>query len=166
MIGLTPSDESRRDLADFLRRLDDLGDPSSAAVASVQTAIRAGFAAMFDSEGAAGAAPWAELAEATKRERQRLGFPPAHPILLRTGDYRASFVNEGHADHVSEWSADGGVWRIAEGSRHELAQYHEPGTERMPARPVTVLGPAVEAQIGAVLEQLFREWFGYGQSST
>lgn len=163
MIGLTPSDESRRDLADFLRRLDDLGNPSSAAVASVQTAIRAGFAAMFDSEGAAGAAPWAELAEATKRERQRLGFPPAHPILLRTGDYRASFVNEGHADHVSEWSADGGVWRIAEGSRDYRAKYHEPGGDIIPQRSVTRLGAGLEAQIGAALNDLFRAWLGGGR---
>ena len=149
MIGLTPSDESRRDLADFLRRLEALGDPTPQAVGVVQAAIRDGFAAVFASEGAAGAAPWAELAEATRRERARLGYPPAHPILVRTGDYRASFVDPGHADHVSEWTSGGGVWTIAEGSSHRLAQYHEQGTSRMPARPAirivlaTVVAPWV-----------------------
>jgi len=161
MIRLLPSDATRRELDEFLRELEALGNPPDAAVQSVQTAIRAGFAEVFDSEGAAGGAPWAQLAAATQRERQRLGFPPAHPILVRTGDYRASFTNEGHADHISEWSASGGVWRIAEGSRHELAQYHELGTSRMPARKATTFDAALEDRIRAALDSMFREWFGW-----
>lgn len=159
MISLEPTAESLHDLNEFLQRLTDLGDPPPHAVESVQDAIRAGFAQVFASEGAAGEAPWAQLAEATQRERQRLGFPPAHPILVRTGDYRASFTDAGHADHISEWSAGAGVWRIAEGSSHPLAQFHELGTSRMPARPATRLGAQLEAQIGAALDQLFLEWF-------
>lgn len=162
MISLEPTAESLHDLDTFLKQLQQLGDPPPAAVEAVQTAIRGGFAQVFASEGAAGAAPWAQLAAATQRERERLGFPPAHPILVRTGDYRASFTDAGHADHISEWSAGGGVWRIAEGSSHELAQYHERGTSRMPARPATTFGAQIEAQVGAVLDDLFREWFGWG----
>ena len=159
MIDVQPSQQSERELNEFLRRLEALGNPPPAAVEAVQEAIRAGFAEVFDSEGAAGGAPWAQLAEATRRERQRLGFPPAHPILERTGDYRVSFTNEGHADHISEWSAGGGVWRIAEGSSDYRAKYHEPGGDIIPRRSVTALGAGIEAQIGAALDQLFFEWF-------
>lgn len=159
MISLQPTAESLHDLNEFLQRLTDLGDPPPHAVESVQDAIRAGFAQVFASEGAAGEAPWAQLAEATQRERQRLGFPPAHPILVRTGDYRASFTDAGHADHISEWSAGGGVWRIAEGSSDYRTKYHEPGGDIIPRRSVTALGPGIEAQIGAALDQLFVEWF-------
>jgi hypothetical protein len=160
VISLEPTDASERELKDFLRRLEAIAAPASARVEAVQTAIRAGFADVFTSEGAAGAAPWAQLAEATRRERERLGFPPAHPILERTGDYRGSFTDAGHTDHVSEWSAGGGVWRIAEGSRHELAQYHEQGTARMPARPATAFGAAVTGRVETALDELFREWLG------
>ena len=161
MIDVQPSQQSERELNEFLRRLEALGNPPPAAVEAVQEAIRAGFAEVFDSEGAAGGAPWAQLAEATRRERQRLGFPAAHPILERTGDYRASFTNEGHADHISEWSAGGGVWRIAEGSGHELAQYHEQGTSRMPARRATAFGAALESRVEQALDGLFREWMDH-----
>jgi len=161
MIRLQPTAQTQEEIAEFLRRLEELGDPPPQAVEGVQAAIRAGFAAVFDSEGAAGAAPWAQLAAATQRERERLGFPPAHPILVRTGDYRASFTEPAHADHISEWDANAGVWRIAEGSRHPLAQYHELGTSRMPARPATRLGAEIEGRIGAALDDLFREWFGW-----
>jgi len=161
MIDVQPSQQSERELNEFLRRLEALGNPPPAAVEAVQEAIRAGFAEVFDSEGAAGGAPWAQLAEATRRERQRLGFPAAHPILERTGDYRASFTKEGHADHISEWSAGAGVWRIAEGSSHELAQYHERGTSRMPARKATAFGAALESRVEAALDDLFRGWFDH-----
>lgn len=159
MIDLIPSEQSERDLGEFLKRLESLGNPPASAVRSVQAAIRAGFAQVFDSEGAAGEAPWAELAAATQRERRRLGFPPAHPILERTGDYRASFVQEGHAHHISEWDAGGGMWRIAEGSDDYRAKYHEPGGDIIPRRSVVTLGPGIEAQIAAALDDLFGAWF-------
>lgn len=159
MIELTPSERTERDMAEFLHRLEQLGDPPPAAVEGVQAAIRQGFADVFASEGTAGAAPWAQLAEATRRDRERLGFPPAHPILERTGEYRRSFTDQGHADHISEWNAGGGVWRIAEGSSHALAQYHELGTSRMPARRATVFGADLESRIGLTLDGLFGEWF-------
>jgi hypothetical protein len=50
----------------------------------------------FASEGASTGAPWPPLAPSTQAERRRLGFPPAHPILQRTGTLkRALTVGEG-----------------------------------------------------------------------
>lgn len=50
----------------------------------------------FASEGGSTGAPWRPLAESTQRDRQRKGFPPAHPILQRTGALmRALTIGEG-----------------------------------------------------------------------
>jgi hypothetical protein len=38
----------------------------------------------FASEGGSTGAPWKQLAPRTQKERQRLGYGPAHPILQRT----------------------------------------------------------------------------------
>lgn len=50
----------------------------------------------FASEGASTGAPWAPLAESTQADRRRHGFPPAHPILRRTGALmRALTIGDG-----------------------------------------------------------------------
>lgn len=159
MIELRASEQSQREIGEFLRLLDELANPPESAIRPIQEGIRAGFAAIFASEGAAGEAPWAQLAEMTRRQRERLGYPPAHPILHRSGVYRRSFTDEHHVNHVSEWSAGGGVWRIAEGSTDERADRLEFGDPRTPARPVTILGAAGEARLSYVLDQLFEDWF-------
>lgn len=70
---------------------------------------------------------WAELAESTQDERERLGFTPNDP-LLRTGDLKDSIGHE----------VDGMEAII--GSKSEVMVFHEFGTAKMPPRPV--LGPA------------------------
>jgi hypothetical protein len=53
-----------------------------------------GFA--FASEGKTTGRPWAPLTPATQADRRRHGFPPAHPILNRTGALaRALTLGEG-----------------------------------------------------------------------
>jgi hypothetical protein len=42
----------------------------------------------FNSEGRLSPNGWPELEDYTKYERERLGFPAAHPILFRYGDLR------------------------------------------------------------------------------
>lgn len=64
--------------------------------------VREGFAYNFDVEGTP-SSPWQELAERTKQERKDLresgaslvpGFTEDHPILQRTGVYRASWIDK------------------------------------------------------------------------
>ena len=158
MIRLRPDRHTQDEIAEFVRRLEELARPAKEAIRPIQDVIRAGFDANFGGERGDDA-PWAALALFTQRERRRLGFPPEHPILQRTGAYRASFTEEDHPLHVSEWSADGGQWTIEEGSRDERADHLEFGDTRTPARPVTILGGSGEARIATVLERLFGEWF-------
>lgn len=157
MISLSPTPETRQQIGEFLTLIDQLAAPPEDAIRPIQEAIRAGFAANFDNE-AAGEAPWGELTNFTQRERRRLGFPPAHPILERTGRYRRSFTEEAALNHVSEYTTAGGRWVIAEGSQDERAEELEYGRFDMPGRPVTVLGPTGEQRIGIVLDLMFAEW--------
>lgn len=50
----------------------------------------------FATEGSSTGAPWQPLARSTQQQRKRMGFPPAHPILHRTGALeRALTLGEG-----------------------------------------------------------------------
>ena len=78
---------------------------------------------------------WADLAESTVEEKQRLGFVgrvSATDPLLRTGELRSSI----HA------SVEGN--RVVLGSTDPVAEYQEWGTSRMPPRPF--IGPTVHNQ--------------------
>jgi phage gpG-like protein len=76
---------------------------------------------------------WAELAESTKADRARQGYPDDEP-LLRTGELRDSiehFVADGEA-HI--------------GSNNDIAVYQELGTEHIPPR--SFLGGCRRRKIG------------------
>lgn len=158
MLRLRPDARTSREVDEFIRRIEELVNPGADAIRPIQEAVRAGFDLNFAGERGDDA-PWAQLAQFTQRERERLGFPPQHPILQRTGAYRRSFVEGEHPQHVSEWSASGGRWRIEEGSRDERAEHLEFGAWNMPARPVTILGRAGESRLVTTLDQMFDEWF-------
>lgn len=159
MIRLTLTPQSRKEFERFLDLADELGNPGADAVRPLQEGIRAGFEMNFASEGRQGGEPWAALAERTQRERERLGYPAEHPILVRSGSYRDSFTDEGHPNHISDWSADGGRWLIEEGSSDERVEELEYGRWDMPARPVTILGEAGEARLSEIARFLFDQWF-------
>lgn len=73
-------------------RANDLGPVWPNVVAEFQKVV----GPAFDTEGASTGAPWQPLAARTQAERRRLGFPPAHPILERTGTLkRALTIGEG-----------------------------------------------------------------------
>jgi len=73
---------------------------------------------------------WAELADATKEDRARQGYPEDEP-LLRTGDMRDSI----------EHQVEDNVAQI--GSNSDIAVYQELGTSKIPPRSF-LAGAAVE----------------------
>lgn len=84
---------------------------------------------------------WAELADATKQERQAQGFTPNEP-LLRSGALKGSFSKE--------------VWGLEAviGSTDPRMVYHETGSRdgKLPPRPV--LGPTAfetKEEVAAIL---------------
>jgi hypothetical protein len=70
---------------------------------------------------------WADLADSTEKEKERLGYPLDAP-LLRNGDLRESIGHEV------------GPLEAIVGSTEDVMVYQEMGTEHIPPRPV--LGPA------------------------
>lgn len=67
---------------------------------------------------------WAPLAESTRRQRERLGYGAARPILQRTGKLRKGFAFKVDDKNLS---ATNDV---------SYARYHQFGTKNMPARVI------------------------------
>ncbi len=112
MIRLQPTPATEEKIAGLLRRMDALRQPAPADYAPIQDAIRAGFEINFTKEQG-NDKPWDSLAARTRNERRRLGYPQAHPILVRSGDYKRSFTDADDPDHVSEDEIAGGIWRLS-----------------------------------------------------
>lgn len=159
-------------LIEFVNRVEN---PGSGERAKVATAITRGFAENFSTEGGAAGQPWPVLAPRTVAVRQRLGWAGEHPMLVRTGSYRASWVESGAPGHVELFEKTGAGWLMDVGSEDERArilneggvtdiapwqigrdgQYHFVGGARavyVPPRPVNDLGAKAESGLGDVLD--------------
>lgn len=79
----------------------------------------------FETEGASTGEAWPELAERTQKDRQRLGFPPAHPILQRTKKLMRSLVigDDGGFAHMAPQS-------LEVGTDVEYFKYHQSNKPR------------------------------------
>jgi phage gpG-like protein len=69
----------------MLRGIEERAADVSGAWPAVVAVFRDVVGKAFATEGGSTGAPWKPLARSTQAERRRLGFPPAHPILRRTG---------------------------------------------------------------------------------
>lgn len=121
----------------------------------IDAAVRAGIAENFRGEQSA-AGSWASLAASTQRQRQSLGYGPAHPILVRTGDYRAAFVSAQSKDHAVLFERTPEGWRLTVGSEDERVPWLEGGTRTIPARPATLLDRRAEDRIGRSIDAIMR----------
>jgi phage gpG-like protein len=85
----------------------------------------------FESEGASTGEPWQQLAESTQRDRQAHGFPPAHPILERTGALLRSLVIGSDGGYVVATPS-----QLEIGSDVEYLKYHQSNLprKRLPRR--------------------------------
>lgn len=162
MIRLTTSPASDRAWRELEQMFASLAAPTPTDIRPVQDAIREGFEDNFDGERAGDGPAWQPLALSTANERRRLGYGPYHPILVRTGDYRDSFLNPGHPDHVSELVITGAGWTVAEGSEEERVDWLEYGTIHIPARPALELGRQAKERIEDALEAMFVRMFEQG----
>ena len=155
LVATRESQEEVNRLAQFFERL--ARGPGAREREKVADAIRRGFQENFTRQRAGDGAPWAPLAPATVRQRRAWGFAGRRPILVRTGRYRASFVSRYGDAHYSSFQASGRRWVWEEGSVSYLAPWHELGTSRMPARPVTPLSRRSEDRIGNTLDLIFEQ---------
>lgn len=97
------------------------------------------FKGNFDEEGSRlQPSEWKELAESTQRERRRLGYGPAHPILKRTGTLKEGFLKEVTRTAVR-------VFNPVDYFRH-----HQLGGGRLPQRRMISLPERVRQEVVAV----------------
>lgn len=98
----------------------------------------------FASEGSSTGAPWAQLAPSTQAERRRLGFPPAHPILERTGTLkRALTVGQGAFVATTPSS----MRYIVSEQTVPYFKYFHGSRARLPRRVPTLLTPQNRKQL-------------------
>jgi hypothetical protein len=84
----------------LLRGIEERAADIRPALPAMVKEFQAIVARAFASEGGSTGAAWPQLKPRTQAERRRLGFPPAHPILQRTGKLRRA-LSEGEGAYVS-----------------------------------------------------------------
>lgn len=157
MITLRPTAATERGFFERLRALRSIARPTPSLVDEVQKIILDEFANNFATESAGGLR-WARLAEETILSRIEEGT--GSKILQADGDYAASWLDASHAYHVHEEGQVANGWYVSEGSSHPLTQFHQQGTERMPARPVNVLSDSGQTRLKQTVDQwIFRTLF-------
>lgn len=82
-----------------LAGIEERSQDVSPAWPKVVEAFQAIMVRSFATEGGSTGAPWAQLKRRTQVERARLGFPPAHPILERTGKLKRALTT-GEAAYI------------------------------------------------------------------
>lgn len=104
---------------------------------------------------------WAPLADATKADRVRQGYPEDEPEL-RDGTLRDSY------ERTVEGGRGLGLERTAEvGSDYEVAEWQELGTPRMPPR--SILGGAAvrkSDEVAHVIGETYVVEIGFGQGAS
>lgn len=72
-----------------------------------------------------------------------------HPLLVKSGRMKDSYLNVGDRDNVNEQTA----LTLSYGSKNPYAGFHETGTSRLPARPVVSdLSDAFNARVVSYID--------------
>jgi len=133
-LRLTVADDSMyRDTWDkFMSLLENVGEAfQNAAIDLVHRTIEEA----FEAEDTSGL-PWAPLAVATVKERVRLGYGGAHPILVREGTLESSLINSDDPRQILDIQESGGDRSVRIGSDDPRFGWHQEGTGHIPARPM------------------------------
>src|SRR5688572_3973536 len=106
MLRLVADPESQKDIDNLARFFNTLGlRIAGRDREEIEDAVHDGFSLNFARQGS-GDGPWAALKPSTQKDRSRLGFNPARPILYRTGSLRDTFVEGAHSEHFSQgWNS-------------------------------------------------------------
>jgi hypothetical protein len=144
-----------QELVDALERTSRPGSRQRRAVAD---AVRQGLHDNFLRQASGDGPGWAPLALSTILDRQRQGYPGTRPILVRSGSYRAHFIERDDPGHVEEFRQGSGGWSLEVGpdeGADPRVIFHEEGTVFMPARPASMLSRSSEERIGNVLDWVY-----------
>jgi hypothetical protein len=135
--------------------IERMAKPGTQDLMRVEQAVRYGFAGNFARQGAGDSPPWAPLAPRTQRERQRAGYNPNRPILVRSGLYRTSWLSlSPNGFRNMDYRADG--WTMSVGSGDYRVDWLNSGVpgRNLPARPVHYLDTGQINNIAAAMEEM------------
>lgn len=137
----------------LFRILVKLERPTASALLNIERSVREGFRDNFAGQMRGDNVPWASLAPRTQRERAARGYGATAPILVRSGAYRASWVDAPGWRQVVSNTGRGG-WTMSVSSSHPYVETHELGDagRNVPARPVRYLGTPSERRIAAAID--------------
>ena len=140
-----------RDLLRFGENAGDLTD----AMRDVAVIMRRASEQQFATEGGHTGEKWPELAVSTQRDRIRHGFPPKHPILVRTHRAIDSLTRAADPEHIEEPSADS----LRFGSTVPYLVYHQSSRPRhkIPFRPPVGLTETDKREIVSTLQRSIME---------
>lgn len=135
-----------RDLLRFGDNANDLTDQ----MREVAVILRQASERQFQTEGAYTGEKWPELAVSTQADRVRHGYPPKHPILVRTHRLMDSLTRAADPEHIEEPSADS----LRFGTSVPYAVYHQSSRPRhkIPFRPPVGLTEADKRLIVKTLQ--------------
>ena len=115
---------------------------------AVVEALKKEVGSVFQEEGPG----WAPLALSTQLDRKRSGYGVQHPILVREGAMRRTFVQDPLV--VSEPQF------LFYGSTSEIARYHQKGTKRSGSHWKLPKRPILQAErLTPVIQRAFEEAF-------
>lgn len=161
MLSLEATKDPFESLVAFVRQVVN---PGQAEINKVGDAVRLGFQENFSGEKAGDGGSWKPLAPITQAKRAWLGYASQHPILVRTGSYRASFVQRGGVDHIEEFTTTGDGWQLVTGSRSDRHILEFGGSTTIdghvvdiPPRPVRFLSEQAEQRITSTLEYMLEQ---------
>lgn len=161
MLTLEAQGDPFEDLLKFVKAIVAPGQNEKRAI---EDAVRAGFAENFNNESGGNNRRWKILAPLTKVDRRRRGFPVEHPILVRTGGYRASFTVSGSSNSLVEEESTGSEWIMYVGSsdKRRILEYGGITTIQgrqvyVPPRPATILSDQAESNIASVIERVIAQ---------
>jgi hypothetical protein len=135
---------------DLERLIDKISRPGNGQTRAIVDAIKQRFQENFTRQGS-GAGRWAPLAPSTREQRRAQGYAGGSPILVRSGDYRQSFVGRGGNSYERVWHSPVGL-TIEAGSDDSRGRWLELGTSRMPARSVTLLDDGQEDALARLVD--------------
>lgn len=151
--------DSITSLINFLANLPNRVGPRQKR--SIRDGVVRGFQYNFTHQAEGDGAPWASLAPMTRAQRKKLGYAEARPILVRSGEYRSSFVDLDNPSHFSEEGAlPGGGLYFEEASEDWRVSILEPGIDEpveIPPRPVTILSNESEDRLGSIIDFIWQQ---------
>lgn len=123
--------------------------------------LRERIARRFDSEGDDVSGKWAPLTDATMQIRANKGYPPAHPINVRTGTLRNYIENSPDRLDIDPTGAMLTLpGRAPTGSLKKKVLGAQQGENRAPARPVLGVNATDMAFTMTALEAFIRSGVG------